>query len=64
MQTDLKSGKTCTWCQAREKVTTVPSENIHHAQFPTPETVRGMGTSFRRNGLWDRLGGQALVMIG
>ena len=32
--------------------------------FPTPETVRGMGTSFRWNGLWDRLGGQGLVTIG
>jgi len=33
--------------------------------FPTPETIREMGTSFRRNDFtWDRLGGQAIVMIG
>ena len=32
--------------------------------FPTTETLWGMGTSFRRNGLWDRLGGQGLVTIG
>ena len=28
------------------------------------ETIRGMGTSFRHHDFWDRLGGQALVMIG
>ena len=33
-------------------------------KFLTPETRRGMGTSFRRNVFWDRLGGQALLMIG
>ena len=27
-------------------------------------TVGRMGTSFGRNDFWDRLGGQALVMIG
>ena len=32
--------------------------------FTTPETLRGMGTSFWRSDFWDRLGGQALVMIG
>ena len=36
----------------------------HSVQFPTQETIREMGTSFRRNHFWDRLGGQALVMIG
>ena len=36
----------------------------HSVHFPTPETVRQMGTSFRCNHFWDRLGGQALVMIG
>ena len=30
----------------------------------TPETMRGMGTSFRCNDFWDSLGGQTLVMIG
>ena len=32
--------------------------------FATPETLRAMGTSFLREDFWDRLGGQALVMIG
>ena len=32
-------------------------------QFPTPETLRGMGTRFRRNDSWGRLGGLALIMI-
>ena len=32
--------------------------------FPTPATIRGMCTSFRRNDFWDHLGGQALIMIG
>ena len=36
----------------------------HSVQFLTPETIREMGTSFRRNHFWDRLGGQAIVMIG
>ena len=26
--------------------------------FPIPETIRGMGTSFRRKDFWDHLGGQ------
>ena len=26
-----------------------------NGQFPTPESIRGMGTSFRRNDFWDRL---------
>ena len=30
----------------------------------TTETIRGMGTRFRRNDFWDRSGGQALVVIG
>ena len=32
--------------------------------YSLPETIRGMGASFRRNDFWDRLGGQALPMIG
>ena len=28
------------------------------------ESTRKMGTSFRRNDFWDRLGGQALLVIG
>ena len=28
------------------------------------ESTREMGTSFRRNDFWDRLGGQALLVIG
>ena len=35
-----------------------------HPLFPIPENIRGMGTSFRRNDFWDRLGGQASLMIG
>ena len=34
------------------------------ALFPTPETIRGMGTSFRCNDSWDSLSGQVLLMIG
>ena len=38
------------------------------SQFPTPEAIGGVGgrvfTSFRRNDLWDLLGGQTLAMIG
>lgn len=26
-------------------------------EFPTPETIRGMGSSFRRKDFWNRLGG-------
>ena len=33
-------------------------------KFPTPETRARMGTSFRRHDFWDRLSGQALLMIG
>ena len=32
-------------------------------QFPTPETLRGMATRFRRNDSRGRLGGLALIMI-
>ena len=28
------------------------------------ECTREMGTSFRRNDFWDRLGGQALLVLG
>ena len=34
------------------------------SQFPTPETIREMGTGFRRNDFWNRLGGQAVLVIG
>ena len=30
----------------------------HSVQFPSSETIRKMGTSFRRNHFWDRLGGR------
>ena len=33
-------------------------------QFPSPETLGRMGTSFWRRDFWDSLGGRALVMIG
>ena len=33
-------------------------------KFPTSETCRRIGTSFGRSDVWDRLSGQALVMIG
>ena len=36
----------------------------HLRKFVTPETTRRMGTSFRRSDFWDRLGGQALLVIG
>ena len=36
----------------------------HHCNIATPENIRGMGTSFRSNYFWDRLGGQALLVIG
>ena len=32
--------------------------------FPTPETIGRLGISFRPNDAWDRLGGQALLIIG
>ena len=32
--------------------------------FSTPETIGRLGTSFRRNELWDRFGGQALLITG
>ena len=32
--------------------------------FRILKNIRGMGTSFRRNDFWDRLGGQASLMIG
>ena len=32
--------------------------------FPTPETIKGMGTSYRHKDFWDHLGGQASLMIG
>ena len=34
------------------------------SQFPTPEAIRGLRTSFRRNDFWDLLDGQTLAMIG
>ena len=34
------------------------------SQFPTPEAIRGVGTSFRRNDFWNLLDGQTLAMIG
>ena len=36
----------------------------HNGLFLTPETLTGMGTNFRRSKFKDRLGGQALFMIG
>ena len=33
-------------------------------QFPTPETIREMATSSRCNDFWDRLVGQAVLVIG
>ena len=32
--------------------------------FSTPEPIRRMVSSFRRNDFWSNLGGQALLMIG
>ena len=40
------------------------SARIMAGQFPTPETTRRMGTSFKCNDFWDCLGGQVLLMIG
>ena len=39
-------------------------QNILWGNFPTQETVRGMGKSYRRNDFWACLGRQALFMIG
>ena len=36
----------------------------HILQFPTPQTLRGMGTSSQHNDFWDYLGGQAFLTIG
>ena len=35
-----------------------------YQRYETTATIRGMGTSFRRNDFSDRLVGQALLMIG
>ena len=35
-----------------------------NGEFPTQETLRGVGTSFRCNDFWDGLREQALLMIG
>ena len=40
------------------------SARIMAGQFSTPETTRGMGTSFKCSDFWDCLGGQVLLMIG
>ena len=40
------------------------SARIMAGQFPTPETTRGMGTSFKCSDFWDCLGEQVLLMIG
>ena len=37
---------------------------IVQSKLHSPETKRGMGTRFQRNDSWDRLGGEALLMIG
>ena len=37
---------------------------ISEHAFPLSLSKRGMGTSFRRNDFWDRLGGPALPVIG
>jgi len=36
----------------------------HILQFPTPQTLRGMGTSSQHNDFWNCLGRQAFLMIG
>lgn len=36
----------------------------YHCNIATPETIRGMSTSFRSNDFWDRPGRQALLVIG
>ena len=33
----------------------------NNTEFPTPETTRGMTTSFQRKDFWDGVGGQALL---
>ena len=38
--------------------------NVYVFEYPIAESRRGMGTSFQRKDFWDRLGGQALLMIG
>ena len=35
-----------------------------YLEFPTPQTIRRIGKSFRRNDFWEFLSGQTLVMIG
>ena len=35
-----------------------------YLEFPTPQTIRRIGKSFRRNDFWDYLSGLTLIMIG
>ena len=48
----------------KEAMTCNVKSGHHLRKFLTPETRRKMGTNFRRSDFWDRLGGQALLMIG
>ena len=48
----------------KEAMTCNVKSGHHLRKFLTPETRRKMGTSFRRSDFWDRLGRQALLMIG
>lgn len=62
----------CLWTPCLSRPHTTPLKNARaegwwtpaSLQFLTSQTMRGMGTSVRRNDSWDRLGGQALLMIG
>ena len=40
------------------------NQQTHDITIPTPQTLRGMGTSSQHNDFWDCLGGQAFLMIG
>ena len=62
----------CLWTPRLSRPHTTPLKNARAEGWWTPaslpfltsETMRRMGTTVRRNDSWDRLGGQALLMIG
>ena len=59
---ELANGKFVTLCKDCEANPCPREPQI--GEFPTPETIRGIGTSFRRNDFRDCLSGQALLLIG
>ena len=49
---------------SKAEITNQEKTGERQLAIPTPEAIRGLGTSFRRNDFWDLLDGQTLAMIG